>query len=780
MRPNHITLALLAAFGLIVPAHAFEPFVIKEIRVEGIQRTEAGTVYNYLPVKVGERVDDAKVRDAIKALFATGFYNDVRIEADKGVLIVSLDERPVIAEIRIEGAKEFETDQLMKALRENGLAESRTFDRSILEAAEQELKKQYYSRGKYSVQFKTTVTRLERNRVAISFDISEGLVAQIRQINLVGNQSFGDKELLDYFQLTTPGWLTWFTKNDQYSKPKLQADIEALRSFYLDRGYLEFNIDSQQVALSEDKKDIFLTVNLSEGQKYTITDIKFAGELIVAEAELRKLVDIKPGDVFARSKINQATKAINDRLSDEGYAFANVNAVPEINKEKNTAAFTFYVDPGRKTYVRRININGNLRTRDEVIRREMRQLEGAPYSGWKLRRSKERLDLLGFFSEVTIDTPLVADSTDQVDVNVTVTEKQTGNINIGAGYSRDDGFTIIGGFEQSNIFGTGKYLKVDLNTGKSRQVYSLSFSNPYATPDGVARGFSIYKTRYEPNATNDVVSEYVASVIGGELNWSVPISEYDGISFSLAADRSSYSISERTSATLRKELERVGNNPKTFRASVGWARDTRDSALSPTRGVMRRLGASVAVPGSDYKYYKLTAQQQWFFPLSKDFTFLWNIEGGYARGYGGEALPFTQRFNAGGVGSVRGYETASLGPKERNSFNDYVAVGGNRTLINNFELLLPVPGLKNDNSTRLSLFVDGGTVWGEDEKFDFKAMRYSAGIAFQWIGPLGPMKFSLARPLNAKKDSIAIVDGKETTIKGDELRRFQFQLGRTF
>jgi outer membrane protein insertion porin family len=521
MKPTSLTLALFAAFGTPLSAYAFEPFVIKDIRVDGIQRTEAGTVFNYLPVKVGDRIDNEKASAAVKALFATGFYNDVRVEADKDVLIVTVDERPVIAEIKVDGAKDIESDQLLKALRENGLSESRVFDRSLLDAAEQEIKKQYYSRGKYSVKVKVNVTRLERNRVSVGFDISEGLTATIKQINLVGNELYSEKDLREPFKLSTPGWFTWLSKNDQYSKPKLQADTEALRSFYLDHGYLEFNIDSQQVGLSDDKKDIFLTINLTEGKQYRISAVHFAGDTVVPAEELQKLVDIKPGEVFSRAKINAATEAISARLADEGYAFSNVNAVPDVDKDKLEAAFTFYVDPGKKTYVRHVNISGNTRTRDEVIRRELRQLEGAPYAGWKVKRSKERLDLLGYFNEVTIDTPLVADSTDQVDVNVTVTEKQTGNIQVGAGYSQGDGFVLSGSIAQSNIFGSGNFFEIDLNTSKSSRTYSMSFTNPYATPDGVARGFDIYQRHYEPSSVD--IGSYVNDTIGGGLRWSVPI-----------------------------------------------------------------------------------------------------------------------------------------------------------------------------------------------------------------------------------------------------------------
>ncbi|MDK2124623.1 outer membrane protein assembly factor BamA [Parachitinimonas caeni] len=760
LKPSYLFIA--AAFGVFtLPSWAFEPFVIKEIRVEGIQRTEAGTVFNYLPVKVGDRIDDGKASEAIKALFATGFYNDVRLEADKDTLVVSLDERPVIAEMRVDGAKEIENDQLLKVLREAGLAESRTFDRALLEQAEQEIKKQYFSRGKYSVKINVDVKRQERNRVGIYWTVSEGLTAKIRQINIVGNSNYSEKELLDYFQLTTPGWLTWFSKNDQYSKQKLQADTETLRSFYLNRGYLEFAIESQQVALSDDKKDIFLTININEGQKYKVSAVKFAGEMLVPEEELKKLVNISAGDVFSREQINAATERISARLADEGYAFSNVNAIPEIDKTKAEAAFTFYIDPGRKTYVRRVNVSGNIRTRDEVIRRELRQVEAAPYAGWKIKRSKERLDMLGYFSEVNIETPLAPESQDQVDVNVNVVERQTGNIVVGAGYQKGDGLVLSGSVEQSNIFGSGKYLKLELNTSKSQKVYALSFTDPYSTPDGVSRGYDIYQRTTDPSS--EATARYKNRSTGGGIRWGIPISEYDGINFSLNADRSRLSLYPDSPRVIVDLYNKYGANYTTLSASASWVRDSRDSSLFPTRGVLRQINAQLALPGGDLRYYRLLGQQQYFQPISKDFTLLWNVEGGYGKGYGGQNLPGTANFYAGGVGSVRGYASSTLGPREGGKGD---AVGGNRRLVTNLELLFPMPGLKNDKSVRLSGFIDGGTVWGEQDKFNFKDLRYSAGLALSWLAPIGPLKFSYAKPLNSKPE--------------DKVERFQFSLGKIF
>lgn len=762
--PTSINTRAVCAIGLSllsVTSLAFDPFQVKEIRVEGIQRTETGTVFNYLPVKVGDQVDAVKIKDAITALFATGFYNDVRIEAEGTTLIVSVDERPVVAGISVEGAREIEPEQLLKALRENGLAESRTFDRALLESAEFELKKQYFSRGRYSVRINTKVTRLERNRVVIAFDISEGEAAKIRQVNIVGNQTFSEKELLSVFQLTTPGWLTWYSKNDQYSKPKLQADIEALRSYYLDRGYLEFAISSQQVALSDDKKDVFLTVNISEGQKYTVSSVKLAGDTVIPEAELQKLIDIVPGEVFARARINAVTERITARLSDEGYAFSNVNPIPDIDKTNATAAFTLYVDPGRKTYIRRVNIIGNTRTRDEVIRREMRVVESSPFNGSKIKRSKERLDLLGYFSEVNVETPLVPDTTDQVDVNVTVTEKQTGNIQVGAGYSQNDGAVLSGTIAQSNIFGSGNFLKLELSSSKSTKIYAMSFTNPYATPDGVARGFDIYRRKYQPSS-DAVVGLYTDDSLGFGLRWSIPVSEYNSIETGLSVQRSKLTVYSSSPQSYISFVNKNGSENITFLGTLGWAQDTRDSALFPTKGILRRISSEIALPGGTIKYLKLTGQQQWFTPVTKDITLLWNAEAGYAKGYGGTALPFYSNFFAGGPGSVRGYQASSLGPQDVNGGS----IGGNRRVINNLELLFALPGQKSDKSVQLSAFFDSGYIWGEGDRLSVGDLRYSTGVALSWLAPVGPMKFSLAKPIRQKAE--------------DKIERFQFTLGKIF
>jgi outer membrane protein insertion porin family len=739
------------------PSLAFENFKVKDIRVEGIQRTEPGTVFSYLPIKVGEEVTQERVTAAIKTLYATGFFKDVRLEADGDVLVVVVEERPAIAQIDISGSKEFDAKQLKEGLKGIGLAESRIFDRALLERAEQELKNQYISRGKYGVNIVTTVTPMERNRVALNFAITEGEVAKIRQINFVGNQVFDDDELRDQFILTTPGMLTWYSKNDQYSKPKLQGDLENLRSYYLNQGYLEFTIDSTQVSITPDKKDIFLTVNLTEGRKFTVTDVKLAGELIVPEAELQKLIKLKKGDIFSREKLTESTKLISDRLGNEGYAFASINPVPEANREKNEVAFTLYVDPGKRVYVRRISIFGNTNTRDEVIRREMRQMESGWYSTDKLTRSKQRVDKLGYFSDVQLDTPGVQGTSDQVDVNVKVTERATGNLTFGVGFSTAEGVIFSGGISQTNIFGTGNALALQLSTGSINKVYSLSYTNPYYTDDGVSRGFDIYKR--DVDASSLSIASYNTSTLGAGIRFGVPITEYDTVNYGLAVEQTGIGILPETPQRYIDFVDEFGESPNTLLATAGWARDKRDSVIYTTKGSFQKFNAEVGIPPGDLTFYRTNYQHQWYYPLTKEYTLMLNGQIGYADGYDQKPLPFYKVFYLGGVNSLRGYETATIGPKDSNGDS----LGGSHMMLVNAEFLFPFPGLQKDRSVRLSWFVDAGMV---GEKYDFDEVRYSTGLGFSWYSPVGPLKLSFAKALNPEPD--------------DRLQRIQFTLGTVF
>ena len=505
--------ALLAAATVPAAAQGFEPFAVRDIRVEGLQRTEPGTVFSYLPVKVGDTIDEAKARSALRALYATGFFQDVRLEAEGTVLVVFVRERPAIAQIDFSGLHEFEPDVLRQALRQLGMAEGRIFDRAALDNAEQEIKRQYLSRGLYAAEVQTTVTPLERNRVGVNISVTEGEVAKIRGVNIVGAGAFPEEELLGQFVLRTPGWLTWYTKHDRYARERLAADLETLRSYYQNRGYLDFAVESTQVSITPDRRDIYVTVNIREGEKYTVSDVRLSGQTLVPREELERLVQLKAGDVFSREKLAASTKAIADRLGNDGYAFANANAIPEVDKDKRTVAFTIVVDPGRRVYVRRIDVAGNSKTRDEVVRREMRQLEGAFYDASKIQLSRRRIDRTQFFSEVGVETHPVEGSPDQVDVTFNVKEKPTGAVLLGIGFSSVEDVALSASLTQSNVFGSGKYLSLNVNSGRVNTVYSMSYRDPYYTVDGVSRGFDVYKR--ETDATSLDVSPYATDALGG-------------------------------------------------------------------------------------------------------------------------------------------------------------------------------------------------------------------------------------------------------------------------
>jgi outer membrane protein insertion porin family len=753
-----VALALCLGF-YVQSACAFDPFEIGDIRIEGIQRTDAGTVFNYLPVKVGDTVDQARASEAIKALFATGFFNDVRLERSGNVLVIVVQERPAIAQVDVSGSKEFPADQLKEALQQIGLKESRIFDRALLNIAEQELKNQYIARGKYGVKIVTTVTPLERNRVAISFTIFEGKVAKIQQFNFVGNHLFDDKTLKREFSLTTPGLMTWYTDSDQYSKPKLQADLESLRSYYLDRGYIEFSIDSTQVSISPDKENIYITVNMTEGEKYTVKSVLFAGDLIVPEEELKALNQVEVGAVFSREKLTETTKLISDRLGDEGYAFAAVNAVPELDRENNEVALTLYIDPGRRVYIRRIVISGNTDTRDAVIRRELRQFESAWYSTKKLNRSRQRVDKLGYFSEVQIDTPTVPGTADQVDVNVRVTERNTGNLTFGIGYSTTENIVLTAGLAQNNLFGTGNSLSFQINTGSVNQSYSLSYTNPYFTADGVSRGFDFY--RRDLDSTSLDVAPFNTKTLGFGVRFGVPVTEFDRVNYGFAYEKTEIGLFDNSPQRYIDFVNEFGEITDAWPVTASWARDKRDSVIYTTAGTLQRLGAEVSVPIGDLTYSRLTYRLKWYYPLSRSVSSLVRTRLGLGSGYDDQDLPFYKNFFAGGVNTVRGYSAASLGPKDA----DGNALGGEIQVINNFELLFPFPGLGKDRSIRVATFIDMGMV---GDTFDYlsEEMRYSAGLSFDWFSPVGPLKLSIAYPINDQP--------------GDETERFQFTFGSAF
>jgi len=748
--------ALLLAAAAGTAAQAVRPFVIKDIRVEGLQRTEPGTVFSYLPVKVGETMNEEKAQQALRALYATGFFQDVRLEVENDVLVVFVQERPAIAQIDFSGIKEFEADNVRKVLRELGMAEGRIFERAVLEAAEQEIKRQYLSRALYAAEVQTTVTPLERNRVGISIAVSEGEVAKIQGINIVGAQAFPEDRLLDQFVLRTPGWLTWYTKHDRYARERLATDLETLRSFYQNQGYLDFNVDSTQVSITPDRHDIYITVNIVEGEKYTVSAVELSGQLLVPREELAKLIQLKPGDVFSREKLAATTKAISERLGNDGYAFANASAIPNVDKEKRTVAFNIVIDPGRRVYVRRVDVAGNTRTRDEVIRREMRQLESAYYDASKIQLSKRRIDRTQYFGDVTVDTQPIEGRSDQVDVVYTVKERPTGTLMVGLGFSNVEKLMLSASLTQSNIFGTGKYLALNVSSGSVNKVYSLSYLDPYFTVDGVSQGFDVY--RRKTDASGLATGAYATDAIGGGIKYGYPVSEVTTFSFGLnleAVELQTFATSPQNTIDF---VNTFGNSYSYATGTAGWTNDTRDSLIQTNAGSVMRASSELA--GGDLQFYRLGYQHQWYRPMTRDLTLMLGGEIGYAGGVGGKPLPFFKNYFAGGPGSVRGFSSFSLGPQDSAGNT----IGGDRKVNVNAELLFPMPGAGQDRSLRLSWFVDGGQVFSG--KYELDLLRYSTGLAFSWSSPFGPLKLSYAKPLNEKST--------------DRIQRLQFTLGYNF
>jgi outer membrane protein insertion porin family len=643
-------------------------------------------------------------------------------------------------------------------LRENGMAEGRIFDRSVLDLAEQELKKQYLSKGMYAVQIQTTVTPLERNRVGLNISVTEGEVAKIRGVNIVGADAFPESELLSQFTLRTPGWLTWYTKHDRYAREKLGADIEALRSYYQNRGYLDFNVESTQVAITPDRRDIYITLNVVEGEKYTVTEVQLSGQLLLPREELERLVQLKAGEVFSREKLNASTKAIAERLGNDGYAFANANAIPRIDKEKRTVAFTIAVDPGRRVYVRRIDIAGNSKTRDEVIRREMRQLEGAYYDASKIQLSRRRIDRTQYFSEVTAESRPVEGSTDQLDVVYTVKERPTGALLFGLGFSSVEKVAASISVRQANAFGTGKFLQANVNSGSVNTVYSLSYMDPYWTIDGVSQGFDIYKRKTD--ASSLATGAYVTDAVGGGVKFGYPVSEQASIDLSLNLESTQLEVFAASPLQYITFVNQFGSNYKYASLGAGVSRDTRDSIMATRSGTNQRLGVEFAF--GDLSYYRLSYNIGWYTPIARDLAILLRTDLGHAAGLGDKPLPFFKSYYAGGPDSVRGYQPFSLGPKDIAGNS----IGGATKITGGAELLFPVPGADKDLSLRLSGFLDMGQVFGQDQKIELGELRASTGIALSWLSPFGPLKISFAVPLNARDE--------------DQQQRIQFTFGTGF
>jgi outer membrane protein insertion porin family len=746
-------------------AQAFEPFQVLDIRVEGLQRISAGTVFNYLPVKVGQTIDTSDSIAAVKALFKTGFFNDVSMERDGDVLVVFVKERAAISSIEIDGNKDLDNEELLDGLKQIGLAEGRTFDRSLLEKVEQELQRLYFSRGKYAVKIETTVTPLERNRVGILIDISEGRVARIKQINIIGNRAFPDKELLDEFSLTTPSIFSTFTKSDQYSKQGLSADLEILRTYYLDRGYLEFNINSTQVSITPDKKDIYITVNITEGNQYKIRVVTLSGDLVVPAEELFPLININPGDVFSRKQVTESVDRISSLLGNQGYAFANVNTVPELDEENYEVALGFFVDPGKRVYVRRINIAGNTGTRDEVLRREMRQMEGGWYSAEQVERSRARLDRLGYFEDVNVETPTVPGTADQLDVNYSVTETSSGSITAGAGFSQSSGVLFNASIRQDNFLGSGKRVSFTFDNSEINTVYSFGYVNPYWTVDGISRGFNLTYRKTDASEAN--LSDYSIDSRSATMNFGIPINEYDTIRF--GGGYQGMDLKTNLIDAPREVNKFVLEHGDSFDYAImnaSWSHDSRNKRLFTTDGGLQRLSLETTVPGTDLEYYKLEYTQQRFIPLTRELILGLKANLGYGDGYGDyDSLPFFENFYAGGVRSVRGFEDNTLGPRD-GIILDGDPIGGAFLTVFNAEVIFPIPFIEDTKGMRLSAFFDIGNVFEDYDSFDAGELRYSVGLAGLWLSPLGPISISFGLPLNDEDD--------------DDVQNFQFTVGTFF
>ncbi|MDD2658174.1 MAG: outer membrane protein assembly factor BamA [Methylococcales bacterium] len=772
MKSNIFSCLLL--LGLLLVSYGVkcdEEFVVKDIQVRGLQRISLGTVYNYLPVNVGEKFSLDNVAPAIRALFKTGFFKDVSMEREGSTLIVTVVERPSIAKIIFEGNKDLSKEDLTKALDKIGLAEGKIFDRQVLDKVEQELTRQYLSHGKYGLKIKTDVTNLTRNRVGIHIKISEGRVTKIKQINIVGNKAFDDKTLLSKFELSTPNLLSFYTKNDQYSKQKLSADLETLRSYYLDRGYINFSVESTQVAITPDKKDIYVTINVKEGDVFRLSKVKLTGNLVVPPEQLIKLVSLGPGEIFSRKNATETSKAIQDRLGDEGYAFANVNMVPEINEGQKTVEMTFFVDPGKRVYVHRINMHGNTKTRDEVLRREMRQMEASWASSSKIERSKTRLERLGYFESVNVETPQVAGAADQIDVNYTVVEKASGNLSAGVGYSQVQGIVLNANIAQDNVFGSGKRVNVAFNNSVYLTSYQFGFFNPYFTTDGVSQGYNIGYTKRNAGAIN--IANYNTNIANAGINFGIPLNEFDQLAFNADVKHTDLSTTAYSSTQIRQFIAQEGSKFWTFGPGITWSHDTLNRAIFPSSGGQQRLSAIMMVPGSTLEYYKVGYKQQRYFPLSKDFTFKLNGEIGYGAGYGKTtSLPFFDNYFMGGTGSVRGFRNNTLGPRDSNGY----PLGGSSKIVGNAELFFPVPFFSETKSVRLGTFFDAGAL---NDSFSINNMKYSAGISGEWLSPFGALSVSAAYPLNKGTYTYDPVPGVSVTQK-DQTQFFQFNFGQNF
>ncbi len=753
------TAAWLAGSVIAFNALAAGPFNVRDIRVEGLQRVEPGTVFASIPFRVGDDYTDEKGAAAIRSLFALGLFKDVRIEVNGDVLVLIVEERPNIAAVEFIGTKEFDNDTLKKALKDIGLAEGRPFDKALADRAEQELKRQYVNRSLYGAEVITTITPAERNRVNLSFTVVEGDLAKIKEMRVVGAKAFDESKLLDQFDQDTGNWLSWYTKSDRYSRTKLNADLETLRAWYLARGYLEFRIDSTQVAISPNKQDISITINVTEGERFVVSEVAMEGYYLGKDEEFKSLIEIQAGKAYNADEVARTTKAFNEYFGNFGFAFARTDVRPEIDRTTNRVKLVLVADPARRAYVRRINVVGNNRTRDQIVRRELRQTESAWYDGEKIRLSRDRINRLGYFKDVEIDTQEVPSTQDQVDLNINVVEKPTGMLTLGAGFSSAEKVTLSFGVQQDNVFGSGHNLGVQVSTSKFNQYYVLNTTDPYFTEDGVSRTFELYHRSSKPYVEQGGNYRLITSGLG--LRFGIPFSELDRVFVGTAAERTELVPGTNMLGVHADLCQQFGCVAQNVPVTVGWARDSRDSYLNPNSGSFSRLNSELGAFG-DARYTKLGGQYQQYFPITKKYTFAFNADLGVGKGLNGQKLPFYKNYYSGGLGSVRGFEQGTLGPRDTNG----PVIGGAKKITLNTEFLMPFPGAGNDRTLRLYGFFDMGNVYGELEKVDLAQLRSAYGVGLSWVSPMGPLRFAWARPVKS--------------FPGDRIQQLQFQIGTSF
>ena len=770
-------------FGLVlgcvlmagVAQASFVPFAVKDIRLEGVQSVEPGIVFRNFPIVSGDTVSEASLATATKQLFKSGYFEDIELKREGDYLILKVRERPAISRIKLDGNKVLKDEDLLLGLKQSGLREGDVFKRSALDQIRLDLLRLYVGQGRYGASISTEVEPLPGNRVSLNINIKEGSVASIQHINIIGNTVFDDEDLKDLFSLKLPSFWSFYTKDDRYAREKLSGDLERLRSYYMDRGYVKFAIDSTQVSITPDKKNVFITVNIHEGEKYTLKDVNLAGNLVIPEEELVTSIALEAGQTFSRKAMTNAQETITRALGDQGYMFANVSPLPEVNEEDKTVSLKFFVDPGKQTYVRRINIKGNSRTADEVVRREMQQMEAAIASTESIEKTKQKLQKTGYFKSVNMEAAPVPGTDDQVDLNYTVEEQQSGQFTASLGFAQSEGFIIDLGVQQDNFFGSGK--KVGFNIAKSttKREASFNYLDPYYTVDGVSRGFDIFYR--ERDFEEDDVSSYSLDEYGAGMTFGYPIDDYQRLSFSLGIENITINPnSSKPVEEIQSFIDEEGNSFLNIKGTLGWTNNHLNRAIFPSEGYYHSASFESAIPGSELGYYRLHYNTKWYRPVVEDSGWILGLKGrlGYAQSYVGQSFPFFKNFFAGGIKTIRGFENNSLGPRDSNGD----PFGGNVMAVGGAELIFPMPLVEDKSGWRTLLFVDGGNVFASDclasssassncqEGIKFDEFRYSAGFGMTWLSPMGPLSFSIAKPLNSQK--------------GDEEQVFQFSLGQSF